>query len=271
MRRLIDFAKIQAAGNDFVLIGGDTYRSKHLNAPTIRAACDRHLGIGGDGLIVISRLKRNSIKMSYYNADGSEGEMCGNGLRASVLYSYILGMIQAKKWFNIKARDGTHRAIFHSPDNIIVEVKVQDQLRSVSRHELGLGAEYEVWGFINTGVPHLVLGIDAGFETLDVFGNGKKLRNHLMFKKEGTNVNFVNILGKNQLRVRTYERGVESETLSCGTGVTACALTYWHLFASDSKQVEIITRGGRLNVFRENGRYFLQGPARIAFIGQYLL
>jgi len=271
MARLLDFAKIHAAGNDFIILDKDTYPELELTEKRIQKICDRHLGIGGDGIILVSCISENKIGMKYYNSNGCEGEMCGNGLRATVLFTYMLGLIKSDFWFTIEAVDGNHRAIFESPDQIKVEVKVHDQLSQISSKELNLSEGNNVWGFINTGVPHLVINVKSDLDTINVFELGRKLRNHLMFKKDGTNVNFVKIIEDNKLQVRTYERGVEAETLSCGTGVTATALSYWQQLNPNSDKVEIITRGGVLWVVKENDYYYLTGPAKMVFVGHYML
>jgi diaminopimelate epimerase len=271
MKKLIDFAKIQAAGNDFIAIDQDRFKLRNLPAVVIRKICDRHWGIGGDGILLVGQKKDHSITMRYFNADGSEGEMCGNGLRASVLFAYMLGNIRARESFIIHAKDGKHRARYDSADRIVVQVNAHNEVQPLSAKDLQLGKNEQVWGFIDTGVPHLVIETSRNLEAVNVLAEGEKLRNHLMFRDKGTNVNFVNVLPGNRLQVRTYERGVESETLSCGTGVTACALSFWKRYASDSNEIEIITRGGLLRVFKENNQYFLVGPAAVVFTGQYLI
>lgn len=271
MKKLIEFAKIQATGNDFVVIDQDRFELKNLPAEVIRKICDRHRGIGGDGILLVGQRKDGTITMRYYNADGSEGEMCGNGLRAAVLFAYMLGHIRCHQWVYIHARDGKHRARYDSTDRIVVQVITNNEIQALSARDLHLGEHEQVWGFINTGVPHLVIESGQDLEAVNVLVEGKKLRNHLMFKDKGTNVNFVKVLPGNRLQVRTYERGVESETLSCGSGVTACALAYWKRYAPGSGEIEIVTRGGLLRVIKDNNEYFLAGPAEVVFTGQYLI
>lgn len=270
MSKLIDFAKIEATGNDFVFI--DTIKNDIKKFPIegIVKICDRHKGIGADGIVLVSYTKDEPVKMKYYNADGSLGEMCGNALRATVLFCYVLGRLKIKSWQTIEADDGKHSVFMDSSNKIQVEIKVKNPLENVSPQEIGLNGDFQVFGFINTGVPHLVLNTLSDLETIDVVGIGRDLRYNERFQPAGTNVNFVKINGENQLQVRTYERGVENETLSCGTGIIACTIAYWEKSGKKHSDVSITTLGGELQVFCQNEKLFLKGPARVAFVGQYL-
>jgi len=208
--------------------------------------------------------------MKYFNADGSLGEMCGNALRATVLFSNLLGKIKINAWHTVLADDGDHAVYMNSVDAIQVEIKVKNPLEDVSADNIGLNNNFQVLGFINTGVPHLVLNTTPDLEQIDVVGLGRELRYHQRFQPAGTNVNFVKIKNDNQLQIRTYERGVEDETLSCGTGIIACTIAYWNKSGQEHSDVSISTLGGSLQVFHQNKKLYLKGPARVAFVGQYL-
>ena len=270
MSRLIDFAKIQATGNDFVFIDIVKNGIEEVSAENIKKICDRHNGIGADGIVLISYGEAQPVKMKYFNADGSLGEMCGNALRATVLFSYLLGKIKMKSWHQVEADDGEHAVYMDSADEIQVEIKVKNALEDVSEEEINLSIDFQTLGFINTGVPHLVLNTASDIEEIDVIKQGRELRYHKRFQPDGTNVNFVKVKNDNELHIRTYERGVENETLSCGTGIIASTIAYWKRFGKEQSGVSVSTLGGQLHVFYQNEKLFLKGPARVAFVGQYL-
>lgn len=271
MPRLIDFTKIEATGNDFIFIEKDKAGFDEFSVDSIKMMCNRHKGIGADGIVLVSNEDTRPIKMEYYNADGSLGEMCGNALRATVLFGFILGKIKLNCWQQIEAGDGEHFIYMNSTDEIQVEIKVKNPFKAVDEQDLNLDDDLKALGFINTGVPHLVLNTESDLDKLDVFTKGRNLRYHKMFHPEGTNVNFIKVNGDNQLRVRTYERGVENETLSCGTGIIASVLAYWHKTTLDSSKIEVSTLGGKLYVYYQDDKLILHGPARSAFVGQYLI
>lgn len=254
---MIRFTKIEAAGNDFIFLNT---AETAVDAGIAKKMCARHFSIGADGLIFM-----DGLRMRYFNADGSEGEMCGNGLRAAVLFSYIQGLIPRGKYVQLRAEDGKHLAKIENPDDISVEVI--ENSASYMKPDLDgtLPEEIAVLGFFNTGVPHLVLQVSGDLQQTDVNGIGKKLRFDSTFAPDGTNVDFITVSDTNSISIRTYERGVEEETLACGTGAVAAFLAV----ASDgSKALNIEARGGRLKVFKEDKHLFLNGGARIAFVGQ---
>lgn len=270
MDRLIDFAKIEATGNDFIFIDDRQLFSHHFSKEYIQKLCNRHTGIGADGLIRLSVLEDQKIGIRYFNADGSEGNMCGNGLRAAILFAYIIGWTRKDEICHIKAADGLHQGILKSWDQIKVDMFAHGSVQPVGSDALELPEFLKVLGLVNTGVPHLVLEYEKNLNKLDVVRIGKRLRNHLMFSPDGTNVNFIKRLSEKTLQVRTYERGVENETLSCGSGVTASALLYWHVYHPQGNDVQINTKGGTLIISRDHQRLFLQGPARIIFVGRII-
>jgi diaminopimelate epimerase len=254
------FSKYHATGNDFILVDN---RSKdiRLSNRQIAGLCDRHFGIGADGLMLLEQEANYDFKMVYYNSDGNESSMCGNGGRCIVAFAQKLGLIKD----NVKfvAIDGPHSASIDQKG--IVSLKMGD-VDKIDNHE--------TYVLLNTGSPHYVTWVDET-DSIDVFKEGKEIRNSEPFSKEGINVNFVEKLN-NGLKVRTYERGVEDETLSCGTGVTAAAIAY-----SDNKTgpfiVPIETPGGTLEVSFTKETHnkakdvFLKGPAQFVFEGKILL
>lgn len=254
----IDFHKYQGAGNDFIMIDDRGLRFS-LGTGDIARLCDRRFGIGADGLILLREDPGYDFRMVYFNADGREGSMCGNGGRCAVQFAHDLGIVGASTRFI--AVDGEHSA---SLDSELVRLGMSD----VKTIEKGDG-----YYFLNTGSPHYVAFVPAVNE-VDVVGKGRAIRYGDTYgPKGGTNVNFAEIAGENHLKVRTYERGVEDETLACGTGVTACALT-----AAESLgwkgPVRVEVPGGELTVEFSAGEHggeytgvYLTGPAEYVFRG----
>ncbi len=253
----MQFFKYQGTGNDFILIDG-RQEAFELSHPEIENLCHRRFGIGADGLIVLKNHVAYDFEMVYFNADGHEGSMCGNGGRCIVKFAHDLGVFNKQTRF--LAVDGPHLA---SVNGDVVSLKMSDA-QSVSQID-GLN-------FYDTGSPHVVKYI-TGIDDLDVFTHGSNIRNSPYWQSNnGTNVNFVEVLDRNSIKVRTYERGVEDETYSCGTGVTACAIDAMVTHGSNSP-INIMTKGGELNVSFEqksNGDFtniYLEGPAKKVFEG----
>jgi diaminopimelate epimerase len=257
---LIPFVKYQGTGNDFVLIDD---REAWFPASTelIAHCCHRRFGIGADGLILIRKAEGYDFRMVYYNADGHEGSMCGNGGRCAVQFARDLGIFTDHTHFI--AVDGAHEA---SLTNGLVRLKMTDVLH-IEQHE--------AYDFLNTGSPHYVAYV-ANVDTVEVVPIGREVRYGPVYGPQGgTNVNFVEVLASSRLKVRTYERGVEDETYSCGTGVTACAISAY-LKEAHTAPIQIETLGGTLSVdfkaqadgtFRE---IFLTGPATRVFEGSFI-
>lgn len=249
------FYKYQGTGNDFVMIDNrDLSFNKDKNL--IAQLCDRRFGIGGDGLILLENDEDTDFRMVYFNSDGGESTMCGNGGRCLVAFAHFLKIFDKKCTFN--AIDGLHEAEIN---NGIVKLKMIN-VSEIQRDEDNF--------VLNTGSPHFVQYV-SDIENFDVYFNGNKIRNSENYKKEGINVNFVEEISDNELFVRTYERGVEDETYSCGTGVTASALSY--LQSKNIGEVKIKTLGGNLKVYaykNENGfsNIWLEGPAKQVFSGE---
>lgn len=257
----IPFYKYQGTGNDFVMIDNRTagYENR-LSTADVAHLCHRRMGIGADGLILISPSERADFRMIYFNADGRESSMCGNGGRCIVAFAHQLGLIDDRCVFD--AVDGLHEAVY--------EPNGQVRLRMIAPHgyrEIGPGRQW-----IDTGSPHYVSFEAADLSGLNVFEEGRRIRYSAEFAPGGTNVNFVNILEKGHLRVRTYERGVEDETLSCGTGVTACAYLYLQTLDPPLPAVSVRTEGGALRVEVQHPgtseeEVWLCGPAVCVFSG----
>lgn len=255
----LQFFKYQGTGNDFIILDNRNGRSISLSNDQIKKLCDRRFGIGADGLMILNEYPGFDFEMIYYNADGNKGSLCGNGSRCAVKLAFQAGM--KKENFHFLAADGVHDARVDSDGT--VSLKMND-VGSVKTHHGDF--------ILDTGSPHYVK-IVSDVMHLDIYKKGKEIRHSPEFEKEGINVNFVEHMDEpDKIRVRTYERGVENETLSCGTGVTASALVCYH---NDNgfNEVEVKTMGGRLSVEfdRSNdGHYsniWLCGPAEKVFEG----
>lgn len=251
------FFKYQGTGNDFIIID-DRSKSFNLNKDQIHALCDRRFGIGADGLMLLQDADDYDFRMVYFNSDGTQGTMCGNGGRCLVRFANDLGIIQDSTEFI--AVDGPHSAEVFL-DKISLKMQDVDSIKDLENAY-----------FANTGSPHYV-GFCKDLKSYNVFENGSKIRYSEEFKNQnGTNVNFVEEIGENELFVRTYERGVEDETYSCGTGVTASALIAHHSKNLKSP-ISIKTIGGNLQVsfeINQKNNYFnifLIGPAVKVFEG----
>ena len=257
-----EFYKYHGTGNDFILIDNRKLKVK-LNTKQIAHLCHRRFGIGADGLMLLQNKKGFDFEMVYYNSDGNESSFCGNGSRCIVSLAKELGVIK-KNETRFIATDGIHTAKITGG---IISMKMMDV------KNIEVTAEHY---YLNTGSPHYVKFI-SGVKTADMITEGRNIRYSERFKKEGVNVNLAEKNGKGIL-VRTYERGVEDETLSCGTGVTASALaSAVRGIATAQDSCKIITPGGELLVrFHKNtGNSFsdiwLEGPATFVFKGEIKL
>jgi diaminopimelate epimerase len=254
---VINFYKYQGTGNDFILID-DRAEAFPVSKRLIAQLCHRRFGIGADGLILLRYEPGYDFRMVYFNADGAEGSMCGNGGRCIVRFAHDLGIFQAQATF--VATDGVHEA---TATRDLIRLKMSP----VQTYE-----KYETHDFLDTGSPHYVAYVDDVDKT-DVVGIGQTIRYGETYgPRGGTNVNFVQVGASNQLKVRTYERGVEDETYSCGTGVTACALSS-HIHFGWESPIHIAAVGGNLQVeFQEVAPQqfddiYLIGPAVRVFEG----
>jgi len=254
----IEFFKYQGTGNDFVILDNRKLSFDKNDTKLIAKLCDRKFGIGADGLILLENHPVYDFKMVYYNSDGRESSMCGNGGRCLVAFAKQLGIITQKCVF--EAIDGMH------------EATISDDLVSLKMQDVTILESYTNHVFLDTGSPHHVTLV-KDLKSFDVVRAGSSIRRGAPYFEKGTNVNFVEQAGSDIFSVRTYERGVENETLSCGTGVTAVALAMHHLKKS-SEEVCLLTHGGELKVvFKKTAKgyenIFLIGPACLVFKGIY--
>lgn len=269
---LLHFYKMNGAGNDFIVIDNRDL-SIHLDALTIEALCDRHRGIGADGLLAVEPAEHGAdYRFRYYNADGGEAEMCGNGARCFGRFTAHLG------------DEVADHVTFETIAGILAADLIDDQVRIAMSEPKDLKLETTATvpnldsslHFINTGVPHVVAFIPGTdeFEDLDVFTHGRAIRHHESFAPAGTNANFATVLAPGHIAIRTYERGVEDETLACGTGMVACALIH-HLLTGAPSPIHVEVAGGdTLEIgFEKSGdisftHVTLTGPADFVFEGE---
>ncbi len=258
----LHFYKYQGTGNDFVLVDNRNGEYNNLSEEDIKKICRRRFGVGADGFMKLNEKEGYDFEMVYYNANGREGSMCGNGGRCIVKFAYDLGI--KKLQYHFLATDGDHDA--EIDEQGIVSLKMND-VASITK--------YKNDSVLNTGSPHFVqLTIDV--MNLDVVKEGKAIRYNKDFEKEGINVNFVEVKDDENLIVRTYERGVEDETFACGTGVTAAALVFYHN-ENGFNSIDIQVLGGNLNVrYKRNpdGSYeniWLKGAAVKVFNGEIII
>lgn len=240
----IPFYKYHGTGNDFILIDNRDAQFQET-AERVRQICDRHFGVGADGFISLHSADNADFEMKFWNSDGSNSMMCGNGGRCIVSFAHDLKIF--KHDCSFIAPDGLHHASIqqnNGNDKII-------SLLILNTHQPVSYGQNEF--FVDTGTSHLVVFVPQ-VQTIDVIGQGRTLRHDPRFMPQGTNVNFVEEISDNHIFVRTYERGVEDETLSCGTGVTAAAIAYASRFSNNPpvSRISIDTLGGKLNVIIDN-------------------
>jgi len=255
----IKFYKYQGTGNDFVILDNRNGEFSSLDNRQIHHLCDRRFGVGGDGLMMLNNKAGYDFEMLYYNADGRPGSMCGNGGRCMIRFVSNMGMHQYT--YKFIAADGEHEAEI-SQDNWI-----RLKMNNVNEVE-----EHSSYMLLNTGSPHFIK-FATDVMNIDVVETGREIRFSKKFADEGVNVNFVESTGDDSIYVRTYERGVEDETLSCGTGVTAAALVSAHNPLGFNR-VDVETPGGKLSVeFNKISEskfdnIWLCGPAEFVFAGE---
>jgi diaminopimelate epimerase len=253
------FYKYQGTGNDFIMIDNRLGFFPKESVALVEKLCDRRFGIGADGLILLENDSDTDFRMVYYNSDGNQSSMCGNGGRCLVAFAKSLGIINDKTTFI--ATDGLHHA------TILENGSVSLQMKDVQ--EVKIEADYV---FLNTGSPHHVTLVND-IQNLDIKKEGAAIRYSDLYGKAGSNVNFVSQLSENNFRLRTYERGVEDETLSCGTGATATAIAMNATGKTNSNNIAIDVEGGKLKVSfdkTDNGfeNVILEGPATFVFEGE---
>ena len=264
---MIPFYKYHGAGNDFVMI--DNREKNYLsrsNKKEIHQFCTRRFGIGGDGLILLQNHPKYDFEMVYFNADGTEGSLCGNGGRCTVAFAKKLGVIDKKCTF--WAIDGEHEATINETGNWV-------ELKMGNVNQITCNPDHYV---LNTGSPHYIKYVE-GLANMDVFNEGSAIRNNDTYRKEGINVNFIEA-NNDGFNIRTFERGVEDETWACGTGVTAAAISYALAFPESAATllkkggIPAKAMGGDLEVrFKQTKNAFedvwLCGPASFVFKGSY--
>jgi len=256
--RSLKFVKMVASGNDFVVIDS-RIPSSRIRGPLpklARSLCQRNTGVGADGLLVLEASNKADFRMRIFNADGSEPEMCGNGLRCAALQAH-------KKRLKIETKAGIYEAAVIGKNKVKIKMEEPKGLRlnfpiTVNRRSIKVN-------YIDTGVPHTVIFVQ-GLEEIDVGSIGRNIRYHKRFEPRGTNVDFVEIMDEENIKMRTYERGVEGETLACGTGAVASAI-----IAGQGANVR--TRGGILKVyFNKRGNkikdVYLEGEAKEVYRGE---
>ncbi len=258
MDKKLSFYKYHGTGNDFILI--NSFEDDIIiSAKNIKHMCHRQFGIGADGLMVLRKKDGYDFEMDFYNSDGKKGSMCGNGGRCIVAFAHYLGIIKNKAYF--LAPDGKHYAEYFNMDKILLQL---NNINSIETHKLGL--------FMDTGSPHLVVFKD-NTNGLNVFNEGQAIRYSDDYKAQGVNVNFV-IPEANESKIFTYERGVENQTLSCGTGTVASAIAL-HKLKNKPSPVNFNTLGGNLTVYFnhiKNSKYdniWLEGPVKNVFNGNW--
>lgn len=260
MTQSLHFSKYHGAGNDFIIVDAQDLGSIDLIESQIALWCHRRYGIGADGFMVyeLSTDSKKAFTMRYYNADGKKGSMCGNGGRCMVRYAYERK--GAPSFMQFRFGEDVYSAVVHAADNISLNMKPVHVITIQEDHSC----------YCDTGSPHHIEWIDSGLQKLDVFQSGRLMRDR--YGSEGCNINFVEIINDSELAVRTYERGVEDETLACGTGVTAAVLSAHLMGKIQGTSVKVNALGGLLEVdFKSSELGYedivLTGPAEHVFDG----
>lgn len=248
--------KYHGAGNDFIVVDSLTQAPPPLSDAAVGALCDRHTGVGADGLLVLAPHPSYAFALRYHNADGRPGSLCGNGARCAVALAHRLGRFGTSNTFT--AYDGPHRAVVHSPTDVEVEMHAPAKVTTTPEGY-----------FLDTGSPHLVIEVGAGLPDYPVASEGVILRYDARFGPGGANVNYVQPLGPGRFAIRTYERGVEAETLACGTGIAAAG------WAQAQKQglvppwaLTFDALGGTLVLRYTGSELWLRGPVAAVFTAQ---
>lgn len=250
----ISFFKYQGAGNDFVIVDNRAQTFPKENTALVESMCQRRFGVGADGLILLEADDKTDFHMVYYNADGKESTMCGNGGRCIVAFAKKLGLIERQTTF--RAIDGIHHA------EVLADGRVALGMNDVLEIQKTPEGHY----ILDTGSPHYVI-VKENMPG-EIVDEAKKIRYNEQFKEQGINVNFITVSG-DKVTIRTYERGVEDETLACGTGSVAAAIVAGHLVGED--RFKVAAQGGDLEVLFQSGETYtkvqLLGPAEFVFQG----
>jgi len=252
MTEVTNFYKYVGAGNDFILL--DNWNCDlFITSELVQEVCDRRFGVGADGVILIEPHEECDFRMVYFNADGSRGEMCGNGARCSVQFAHLLGRIGEAGLF--AADDGNHEYVRHG-EQIDVEIIVNGEIEDWDFPQAGCG-------FIDTGVPHVIMPVTS-VKAVELDDLGSHLNTHAAHP-QGTNLNIIQVSNES-IKVRTWERGVNTETLACGTGAVAAAI-FAHVKMQNKWPVQLNFPGGELEVDYRRNQYWLKGPAELVFQG----
>lgn len=255
---MIEFYKYQGAGNDFIMIDNRKAVFTGDKVAFVRRWCERRFGIGSDGMIFIEADGEADFTMDFYNPDGSQS-FCGNGSRCAMAFASFLGFIGNKAVF--KAIDGMHEGELTS-NGVRIKMGNVTEVKEIGKDH-----------FIHTGSPHYISWCEAD-DKRDIVEFGKQIRYSEPYRAEGTNVNLIRPVGDSHIDVRTYERGVENETFACGTGATACGLSYAYLNGLKEGKVRVDVRGGELSIYLKQptkGMFeevWLEGPAAFVFKGE---
>jgi len=255
----IKFQKFESGGNDFVLID-NRKNIYNLNSDKIKKICNRNFGVGADGLIIIKKSTIADVKMCYYNSDGKPSTLCGNGTRCLFLFSLNLRIV--KKYAKIETSEGIYSASISDNNLVSLKMKDIDDILLFSNK-----------AYLNTGSPHYVEMV-KDLKKISVKKMGSSIRFSSKYSPDGTNVNFCNKISNKKFEIRTYERGVEDETLSCGTGATAVAIAVHAMGLTNQNKILIKTKGGELIVSFEAYKtgyknIYLKGPTKYVFKGEY--
>ena len=285
----IAFTKVVASGNDFIVIDKNNLSSfVHRPSSIVKSICDRKYGAGADGALLLEKSKKADIRMRIFNADGSEADMCGNGARSAALYySQHRAVSPQPSALKIETKAGIIEARVLKDT---VKIKLTDPKEYQKKIPLVIHGRKLKVNFINTGVPHTIVFVQ-GIEQIDVTNIGREIRYHKYFSPAGTNVNFVEIVNKTAIKARTYERGVEDETLACGTGVAASAIVFAlqspagqravvgppiaQAIVSRQQKINVLTQGGEILrvYFKKDGNeisdVWLEGRAKIVYKGEF--
>lgn len=259
MNKTLSFTKVSGNGNDFIILNGPV----SLSAQEVQKMCDRHFGIGADGILLLSEEPGYDGRMQIINADGGEAEMCGNGIRCITTYLDSKSPVK-KDTYKIKTMNGAYE-VTRTGDTFAVEMS---EIKDKNIYDLSAFNEFKRSFYINTGVPHLVFEVHEA-KRIDIRSRAPQYRFHKMFPN-GTNVSFLQVLeGHQTAYVRTYERGVEDETFSCGTGLTACgmALNHWYGWKGD---ITLKTLGGTQHI-TIGDKVFYSGEVKFCFQGEFTL
>ena len=264
----IKFMKLSGSGNDFIFIENFDKEFKEESMPDfVKSVCRRGLSVGADGLMFIQSSEKADFKWRFFNSDGSEGEMCGNGGRCAIRFAQEIGLISEEGSFETKAG-----VLDASITGNRVKVRMTKPHSFTQTTKIVLVDQEVLLDSINTGVPHAIL-YTKDLDSVDVQKDGREIRNHAVYQPEGTNVNFVRVVDKNNLDIRTYERGVEDETLACGTGAVASSLMAAARNLVESP-VNVKVRSGESLVIHFNGNpenasdVYMEGGTRLVYTGE---